>query len=162
MPDHTDEHQYLRSYLASEECGNRNLGYAEIQGLLFTVVSAPEVVPPSEWINAVFGGDGPMFESAEQANHIMGDLMSLYNSVNDSVMSDSLSLPKTCAFREPILSNFDDDARVRQWSEGFRQALVAIRAMGDFASRGARGSDGGSPSCVDVLFFPRNRRAMSE
>ena len=41
------------------------LSYHELQGFLFTVVSAPELVRPSEWLPIIFAGEEAGFTSPD-------------------------------------------------------------------------------------------------
>lgn len=40
------------------------LTYREMQGFLFTVVCAPEMVVPSEWLPRIFGEGEPSFNTS--------------------------------------------------------------------------------------------------
>jgi uncharacterized protein len=95
------------------------LRYHELQGFLFAVGSAPELVRPSDWLPVVFGGQEAGFETLEEARAILGELMALYNVVNASAGSDRATLPPDCRFRRKVLANFDDGAAVSLWSRGF-------------------------------------------
>ena len=93
--------------------------YHELQGLLFTVVSAPEMVPPSAWLPIIFGGDEAGFTSPEQAQEILGQIMALYNTINAAVLDPPMLLPADCPLRDNVLANFEDDAPIAEWSRGF-------------------------------------------
>src|SRR5438552_15624630 len=67
----------------------------------------------------VFGDADPEYASLDEARRFMGDLMSLYNAVNDTVGAEVATLPVDCGFRENVLANLDDEAPIRQWSRGF-------------------------------------------
>ncbi len=47
----------LRAFLEHPSRAAGTLSYHELQGFLFTIVSAPEMVPPSEWLPIIFAGD---------------------------------------------------------------------------------------------------------
>ena len=55
--------------------------YYELQGFLFTVASAPELVPPSEWLPIIFGEADAGYASLDQAHEILGQIMALYNTI---------------------------------------------------------------------------------
>jgi yecA family protein len=95
------------------------LRYHELQGFLFAVASAPDLVRPSEWLPEVFGGREAGFEALEEAQAILPELMALYNAVNASVTSEPVTLPPDCRFRRKVLINFDDGAPMSLWSRGF-------------------------------------------
>jgi hypothetical protein len=48
----------------------------------------------------------------------VGELMALYNSINEAVVEDRAALPADCVFRTPTLANLEDRAPVAEWSRG--------------------------------------------
>ena len=90
------------------------LRYHELQGFLFTVVSAPEMVPPSEWLPIVFGDQEVDYASRDEAQEIIGQIMALYNTINAAVLDPPTLLPADCPLRDDVLANFEDDAPIAQ------------------------------------------------
>jgi uncharacterized protein len=109
----------LRSFLEHPTRPVGTLRYHELQGFLFTVASAPELVRPSEWMPIVFGDHEAGYASLDEAETVLEELMSLYNSINEAVGEARAALPADCAFRNPTLANLDDRAPVAEWSRGF-------------------------------------------
>ena len=68
----------LRAFLEHPSRPAGTLTYHELQGFLFTVVSTPELIPPSEWLPIVFGDQEVDYASAEIAEAIIGQIMTLY------------------------------------------------------------------------------------
>jgi len=95
------------------------LVYHALQGFLFAVASAPELIRPSEWMPLVFGDAEAEYASLDEAKLVLGELMSLFNTVNASVNAEAAVLPTDCAFRDDVLTNLDDEAPIAQWSRGF-------------------------------------------
>jgi hypothetical protein len=48
---------------------------SDLDGFLTGVAIGPELVLPSEWLPAVWGGEEPVFEDAEQARSVLGAIM---------------------------------------------------------------------------------------
>jgi len=109
----------LRAFLGDPRRPADTLRYHELQGFLFAVASAPELVKPSEWMPIVFGDREPEYASLEEAREVIGQLMAVYNAVNATVAEHRAALPTDCAFRSDPIANLDDDAPVAQWSRGF-------------------------------------------
>jgi uncharacterized protein len=109
----------LRSFLEHPARPAGTLRYHELQGFLFTIASAPELVRPSEWLPIVFGDHDAGYKSLEEAEAVLGELMALYNVLNDEVGEDRASLPADCVFRTETLANLESDAPVAEWSRGF-------------------------------------------
>ena len=95
------------------------LRYHELQGFLFAVASCPDLVKPGEWLPIVFGGGSAGYADLEEAQRILDELMTLYNSINAGVREGNATLPRDCRFRGDILANLDEDAPIAQWSRGF-------------------------------------------
>jgi uncharacterized protein len=97
------------------------LSYGEMQGFIFTVAFAPDMVMPSEWLPMIFGDADPPFNSEKEAETVMGGLMALFNEFASSASKESATrLPADCAFLEDTLANLEPDAPVAQWSRGFQ------------------------------------------
>jgi len=109
----------LKTFLADPMRPADTLRYHELQGFLFAVTSAPELIPPSEWMPIVFGESEPQYASLDEAKLVVGELMSLYNAINAGVSEETAALPADCVFRDHLLANLDADAPVGQWSRGF-------------------------------------------
>jgi uncharacterized protein len=109
----------LRAFLEDPRRPADTLRYHELQGCLFAVASAPELVKPSEWMPIVFGDRDAGYAGLEEARTVIGELMAVHNSVNASVHEDRAALPDDCQFRDRPLANLEDDAPVAQWSRGF-------------------------------------------
>ena len=101
----------------SRPAGTRR--YHELQGFLFTVVSAPDRIPPSDWLPIVFSDQEVDYASRDEAQEILGQIMVLYNTVNAAVMDAPTLLPADCPLRDDVLANFEDAAPMAQWSRGF-------------------------------------------
>jgi uncharacterized protein len=111
----------LRAFLEHPSRSSDTLKYHELQGFLFTIACAPELVKPSEWMAIVFGEGEAGYASLEEAQSVMTELLTLYNDVNAAVREGRAALPADCEFRPHDLANLDDDAPVAQWSRGFLQ-----------------------------------------
>ena len=109
----------LAAFLADPARPKGTLRYRELQGFLFAIASAPDLIRPSEWMPLIFGDADPEYADLDEANEVLGEVMSLYNEVNASILSTRAALPADCVFRDGILANLDDAAPVSQWSRGF-------------------------------------------
>ena len=109
----------LRAFLEHPARPAGTLSYHELQGFLFTVVSAPELVPPSDWLPIIFGEEEAGFASPDEAQEILGQIMTLYNTINAAVLDPPTLLPADCPLRDDVLANFEDEAPIAQWSRGF-------------------------------------------
>ena len=95
------------------------LTYHELQGFLFTVVCAPEMISASEWLPIIFAGEDIDYASVEQAEAVIGQIMTLSNTINAAVRDPPTLLPADCQLRDDVLANFEDAAPIAQWSRGF-------------------------------------------
>jgi uncharacterized protein len=109
----------LRAFLADPGRPAGTLTYHELEGFLFTVASAPELILPSEWLSIVFGEQDAAYRSLTEAKTMLGHIMALYNDVNRTVSGERAALPADCPFHANPLDNFEDAAPVAQWSRGF-------------------------------------------
>ena len=116
----------LRGFLESRDRPAGTLNLEELQGFLFAVVNAPDLVASAEWIPAVFNGTDVAFESTEAAD-IPATLLALYARVDDASGRAPDVLPPGCVFRDDAASNLESDAAVARWSRGFRKGHQWLR-----------------------------------
>lgn len=109
----------LREFLERPDRPEGTFSYHAVQGFLFALAAAPELVPPSEWMPIIFGEEDAGYASLEEAKGILGELMNLYNAVNGAMAEVRATLPADCTFRRETLANLDADAPISQWSRGF-------------------------------------------
>ena len=86
----------LRAFLEHPSRPAGTLRYHELQGFLFTVVSAPDLIQPSEWPPIIFAGEDVDYPSAEQAEAVIGQIMTLSNTINAAVLDPPTLLPADC------------------------------------------------------------------
>lgn len=113
---------WLRQFLAAARSHSpATLGLEELYGFLFAVVSAPDLVLPSEWIPAIFDADEPVFTDENEGVRFHRSIMTLYNQLNRGVKDATVALPACIELREPAEQNFDKDAPLMLWASGFAQ-----------------------------------------
>ena len=59
----------------------------ELDGYVAAVIVCPEIIPPSEWLPGVWGGEG-VFANADEANEIIGAVTGHYNRVAQVLADD--------------------------------------------------------------------------
>jgi yecA family protein len=123
IPDLTAaDEAWLRQFLLEARArAPDTLGLEELYGFLFAVVSAPDLVLPSEWIPAVFDADGPVFADEAQGVRFHHVVMALYNQINRDVQDASAHLPGCVGVRQPADQNFAEGAPLMLWARGFAQ-----------------------------------------
>ena len=109
----------LRAFLEHPSRPAGTLTYHELEGFLFTVVSAPELIPLSDWLPIVFGEQEIDYASPDEAQEIIGQIMALYNTTNAAVRDPPTRLPADCPLQDDVLANLEDEAPMAQWSRGF-------------------------------------------
>ena len=131
----------LRAFLEHPSRPTGTLSYHELQGFLFSVVSAPELIPPSEWLPIIFGDEEAGYTTLAEAKEVMGQIMALYNTINAAVLDPPTLLPGDCRLRDEVFANFAGDAPIAQWSRGFLHGYqwlefhATFMALTFFASR---------------------------
>ena len=109
----------LQAFLADPARPADTLRYHALQGFLFAVASAPELILPSEWQPIIFADQEVVYASLDEAQEILGQITALYNAINAAVIDAPTLLPADCQLRDDVLANFEDAAPIAQWSRGF-------------------------------------------
>jgi uncharacterized protein len=107
---------WLGGFLASEHVGSDALTFEALDGFLTALAVGPVMVPPSEYMKVVWGGNGePRYDSAEQAQ-LVADLLSRHcNTIAARVRA--MFPPDPIIFSAPL------EEKGREWAEGFTMGL---------------------------------------
>lgn len=146
------DEDWLRGFLAEarlRETGT--LGLEELYGFLFAVVSAPDLVLPSEWIPAIFDADVPVFADEAEGVRFHHVVMALYNQLNRDVLDATVRLPECVAVRQPAEANFAKDAPLMKWAGGFAQGHDWLEEAWDLDLPADVDEDLGT--CLSALLF---------
>ena len=109
----------LRAFLDDPARPEGTLSYHELQGFLFAVLSAPEFIPPSEWLPIIFNDDEPGYASVIEAQAVLGQVMSLYNDINAGILREDAMLPDDCLIAPRAVDNLAETAPLSRWARGF-------------------------------------------
>lgn len=88
------------------------LGFDELSGFLFAIVSSPILVKPSEWLPEVLGRDSE-FENEDEARAVMSAIMARYNTLVGKVEDGGPISP------EDVGIDPSSEPSLRSWSRGF-------------------------------------------
>jgi len=95
------------------------MNYMRLNGFLFAVTSAPELIKPSAWMPLIFDEQEANYATEEEAESVLQSLMDLYNELNHQMFSGKPVLPHACVVREPAIENLAEETPLAQWSIGF-------------------------------------------
>jgi uncharacterized protein len=105
--------QFLMSDASPEDC----MQLSDLDGFLTGIAVGPELIVPSEWLPAIWGGDEPVFESIEQAQTVIGTIMGRYNEILRALSTDPEGY-------EPVFwEGADGEVIAADWAEGFVDAV---------------------------------------
>ena len=120
IPPFTASHAALLApFLSSPQRPKDTLNYPQLAGFMFAMANGPEMIPPSEWIPMVFNDQDARYETHDEAEQVLHALLALYNDCGQARTEGSASLPPGCEIRPAPLDNFDTDASLSQWAQGF-------------------------------------------
>jgi yecA family protein len=143
---------WLRGFLARASAqAPDTLGLEELYGFVFAIVSAPDLVLPSEWIPAIFDVDAPAFADEAEGVRFHHVVMALYNQLNRDVLDATVRLPECVAVRQPAEANFAKDAPLMKWASGFAQGHDWLEEAWDLDLPADVDEDLGT--CLSALLF---------
>ncbi|MDH3976813.1 MAG: UPF0149 family protein [Deltaproteobacteria bacterium] len=108
----------LKKFLISPDRPEGTLNYYELAGFLFTIASSPEFVQPSEWLPLIFNDQDAEYESLEEAQNIVQDVMGLFNCISESAGKKG-KLPMGCEPDKDAMANLKVNAPLSLWAQGF-------------------------------------------
>lgn len=147
----------LKAFLDAGPRSRDALGYHEVQGFLFAVASAPELVSPAEWLPIVLEALPP---DRQTSDPIVDETMALYNEIVGGVTGGAPALPADCQFRDDVLANLEEGAPVSRWSRGFAAGHTWLEESWEALAPKELDEDIGSTMMV-LSFFASTRMARS-
>jgi len=108
----------LQHFLTSPRRPEGTMNYHQLAGFLFSTAYSPEMVQPSEWLPVVFNNQDPEYETFDETQEILQDILGLYNRINEYVEKKT-KLPTGCEFYDDPISNLNVDAPLSFWAQGF-------------------------------------------
>jgi uncharacterized protein len=110
----------LDDYLLSDHAPDDCMGLSDLDGFLTGIVVGPELIPPSEWLPVIWGGEEPEFENEDEMRTVLGTIMGRYNEIVTCFNSDPDEF-------DPIFwESPEGDVIPTDWAGGFLDA-VALR-----------------------------------
>ena len=96
---------------------------SDIDGFLTGFVVGPELIPPSEWLPVIWGGEEPEFETENEMHTVLGTIMGRYNEIAACFNSDPEEF-------DPIFwEGPEGEVIASDWAGGFLDT-VALRPQG--------------------------------
>lgn len=103
--------------------GGKAMNLEALDGFFAALIAGPEVVPPSEYLPEVFGGDMSQtceFTGIDQANEILGLMMRHWNTIAATLKNGDVHLPI-------LLEDRDDVSQGGDWAHGFMRGIEMRR-----------------------------------
>lgn len=100
----------LAKYATDESLEN----FSSLHGFLTAIVSAPNMMLPSQWLAEIWGGEDlqPAWKNIDEAQRFMGVLFSIMNNISEELMQS----PKTFS---PVFMGNSDAPDVSEWCFGY-------------------------------------------
>jgi len=116
----------LSNYLYHTTALAGSIGYFGVRGFLFALLTSPEPIPTSDWLEFLLGedGEGPSFESSREADEVFRLLFEEHNRIAEAILNGVGVPPEDCPFRDNVLFNFYPHSPASQWSLGFWQGFT--------------------------------------
>jgi uncharacterized protein len=108
----------LDAYLMSADAPANSMGLSDLDGFLTALAVGPVLIPPSEWLPLVWGGDEPEFATLDEANAIVGTIMARYNEIIAHFDTDP------DGFDPVFLEGPEEQVIVTDWAAGFMDAVI--------------------------------------
>lgn len=107
----------LDDYLLSDGAPGDSMGLSDLDGFLTGIVVGPELIPPSEWLPVIWGGEEPEFETEAEMRIVLGTIMGRYNEIAGCLDSE----PEN--FKPIFMGGREDEVIASDWASGFLDAI---------------------------------------
>lgn len=109
-----DEIFWLDGFLETRSTG-KITSFERLDGFFSALVAGPETPLPSEYLPVIWGGEGPVYDSMEQAEYVIGLMMRHWNSIAARL---SARYPHF-----PVHRDVSDPNAALPWADGFMQGV---------------------------------------
>ena len=118
------ELEWLSGFLDSGQVPETSMSIEMLDGYLTALIAGPDVVRPSDYLGAIWGGDDGSagFDTMEQAQYFFDVLMRRWNAIAGGIMQGA---PVT-----PLIIDYRDDDIGRDWADGFLHGLEFHGSLG--------------------------------
>lgn len=110
--------ELLDAFLLSDRAPDNGMGLSDLDGFLSGLVVGPEMIPPSEWLPYVWGGETPGFADMAEASAVMRAIMGRYNQIAAQLDEDPEAYEPVFWIRPESEVLIAGD-----WAEGFFEAI---------------------------------------
>jgi uncharacterized protein len=107
----------LDDFLLSDRAPEDSMGLSDLDGFLTAIIIGPELIPPSEWLPVIWGGEEPKFKNNSEAQTILGAIMGRYNEIIANLDADPL------IFSPVFLQGPEGHVILTDWAAGFLDAI---------------------------------------
>jgi len=105
----------LDAFLRSDRAPPDSMLLSELDGFLAGIAIGPQIILPSEWLPLVWGEDEPVFDDGQEAQAVIGGMMSRFNQIIQEIGNGTFA---------PIVWETPDGTVIAtDWAEGFRLAV---------------------------------------
>jgi len=112
----------LAEFLSNSK-GGQAMNIEQLDGFFAALIAGPDVIPPSEYLPEVFGGemsDTCEFAGLDEANEILGLIMQHWNGIAATLHKGDVHLPV-------LLDDNDGVCRGNDWARGFMRGVEMHR-----------------------------------
>jgi uncharacterized protein len=110
------ELEALDAFLMSDRAPADGMMLSDLDGFLTGIAIGPELVPPSEWLPAIWGGETPEYVDHDEASAIGDAIMARYHEIALQIAEERC---------EPIFWIDRDGVPIAfAWADGFLQAIM--------------------------------------
>ncbi|WP_217511033.1 UPF0149 family protein [Vibrio metschnikovii] len=114
----------LNDILSAADLEDKLLNEAKTQGFITAMALAPNVLPPSEWLPFLWGGDDTApFSDAKQMESYFGLIIRLWNEYHPALLDGSWTWPEGCELDEEDIVT----QNTRDFCEGVLQGWQLTR-----------------------------------
>lgn len=112
-----DEINWLDGFFLSSQAPDTAMDLEAVDGFFTALIVGPVTIMPSMYLPMIWGGDGegPDYDSLEQADYVMGLLTRHWNAITQRLRRDYPCMP--------LLMNGTAWPKGRHWAEGFSRGI---------------------------------------
>jgi len=85
------ELEELENFLLSDQVPEESMTLSELDGFLTALAVGPEIVPPSEWLPVLWQGEGPVFETLQDVERVLGLILALNARIVEDIQKNELA-----------------------------------------------------------------------
>ena len=141
----------LAEFLVADGRPKNTKNYPELNGFLYAVACAPEMIDAKTWLPEIFGSQSANYKNEKEKKEIEQGLFAELSQIEERIENHEPVLAAYFRPSDELMENFEEDSPIAHWGIGFMAAHQWLEPLWNAYFPEEEKSE--LSACVDLLSF---------